>query len=143
VTEGGCAAYVRFFETLRPETLAGLDQLVAHDIRFQDPFNAVQGPAAVRRVFEKMFEDVGDPRFQVIRHVEADGVCFLQWQFSGRLQSLGGKPFSFVGISVVRFDATGRVVEHTDFWDAAEHFYEKVPLLGWVLRKIKKRCRVG
>ena len=37
--------------------------------------------------------------------------------------------------------ADGRVVEHRDYWDAAEQLYEKLPLIGGVLRLLKRSMR--
>jgi hypothetical protein len=31
------------------------------------------------------------------------------------------------------------VVEHIDYWDAAEQIYERLPVLGNVLRPIRER----
>ena len=38
--------------------------------------------------------------------------------------------------------ADGRVAYHRDYWDAAEEVYEKIPLLGGLLRWIKRRLQV-
>ena len=44
--------------------------------------------------------------------------------------------------SHLRFAADGRIAYHRDYWDAAEEVYEKVPLLGGLLRRIKRRLQV-
>ena len=36
---------------------------------------------------------------------------------------------------------TGRVVAHRDYWDAAEELYEKLPVLGALMRLLKRRLR--
>jgi len=33
----------------------------------------------------------------------------------------------------------GKVVEHIDYWDAAEQVYERLPLLGPILRRVRQR----
>jgi hypothetical protein len=40
----------------------------------------------------------------------------------------------------LHFDAAGRVVLHRDYWDAAEELYEKLPLLGTLMRWLKRRA---
>jgi hypothetical protein len=43
------------------------------------------------------------------------------------------------GVSEVRFDAAELVVEHVDYWDPAAAVYERLPLLGGVLRGLRRR----
>ena len=42
------------------------------------------------------------------------------------------------GATLVRFDTQGRVTLHRDYWDAAEELYEKLPLLGTLMRWLRK-----
>jgi hypothetical protein len=41
-------------------------------------------------------------------------------------------------MSRVRFDAGGRVVLHQDYWDSASGLFEHVPVLGGLIRAVKK-----
>jgi len=43
------------------------------------------------------------------------------------------------GVTHLRLAADGRVAEHTDLFDAAEGFYETLPVIGGALRAIKRR----
>jgi hypothetical protein len=36
--------------------------------------------------------------------------------------------------------ADGRIAEHRDYWDAAEELYEKLPLIGGLMRWLKARA---
>ena len=45
------------------------------------------------------------------------------------------------GSTYLVFGVDGRVVEHRDYWDAAEQLYEKLPLIGGVLRLLKRSMR--
>ena len=133
-TDPRAAALIAHYETL---TLAGLDALVdlyAEDCRFKDPFNEVSGRAALRRVFAHMFETVKSPRFVVHEALVEGEQCFLGWDFHA-----GGLVIR--GASHLRFDAAGLVVAHRDYWDAAEELYEKLPLLGALMRWLKRRLR--
>lgn len=123
---------------MEPGNLAELDGVVADAVRFRDPFNDVTGRAALRRVFERMFEDVAEPRFVVRRKTWEEDVCLVAWTFDARMRS-SGKPLKFEGMSEVRVDVGGHVIEHVDHWDPARSIYEDVPVLGAVLRRIRKR----
>ena len=45
------------------------------------------------------------------------------------------------GATHLRFAADGRVSFHRDYWDAAEELYEKLPLLGSLMRGLKRAAR--
>lgn len=128
------AALIALYETLTP---AGLDRLVAlyaDGCRFKDPFNDVRGRAALRRVFEHMFETLKSPRFVITTAFVEGDQCFLAWDFhTGDLVIRGA--------SHLRFDAAGLVADHRDYWDAAEELYEKLPVLGALMRLLKRRLR--
>ena len=129
-----------FFEALKPEDVARMAKLYTEDCSFRDPFNEVRGLPAVQRVFEHMFETLVSARF-VVRDAFADGdQAFLTWDFLLRLK---GQPNErrIHGSSHLRFAPDGRVAYHRDYWDAAEEVWEKVPLLGAVLRLLKRKLR--
>ena len=129
--------FVRLFEGLSPADLPRLGEVYAEQARFVDPFNDVTGLAAVRGIFGHMFETVEAPRF-VVREVLIDGKrCFLTWDFHLRLR---GRAELIHGGSLLHFDAEGRVCLHRDYWDAAGELYEKLPLLGTLMRWLKRRA---
>jgi len=131
--------YRQYLESLSPASLAEIGDFVTPDVHFKDPFNDVRGAEAMRRVFEHMFEDVSDIRFTVRRTAVDGDVCLMHWRFEGRLR---GTPWVFDGTSVVKFAADGRVSEHIDHWDAAADFYERLPVIGWLLAWIRRRLSV-
>ena len=126
----------RFYETLTPAALDGLDQLYAPDARFKDPFNEVAGTTAIRRIFAHMFATTDAPRFVVTDCIEQGEQAMLGWAFHFALR---GRALTVRGVTHLRFDAEGRVTLHRDYWDAAEELYEKLPVVGGLMRLIKRR----
>lgn len=134
-------AYARAYEALTPDTIEALLALTAPDIRFKDPFNDVCGQEALRGLFRHMFQVAGDPRF-VVHHAALSGdTGLLRWGFKAEVRGLG--LWRVEGMSEIRFGADHCIVEHIDHWDAAEQFYEKLPVIGWLLRLIRRRMRAG
>ncbi len=129
---------VRFYETLSPESLDHLREVYAPQARFKDPFNDVAGTAAIEAVFRHMFEQVGDPRFDVTSCIESERRAALEWVFGFTLR---GRRIRVRGASVVDFDDDGRVTLHRDYWDPAEELYEKLPVLGALFRALRRRLR--
>lgn len=130
----------QFYETLTPASLVAIGEIYADDARFKDPFNEVRGVAAVRHVFEHMYVQVDAPRF-VVRHAVAQGdEAFLVWDFHFRMKRSPQREETIRGATHIQFARDGRVAHHRDYWDAAEELYEKLPLLGGLMRWIRRRA---
>jgi steroid Delta-isomerase len=134
------ARIVTLFETLMPADTARLHEVYAADVRFKDPFNDVQGIAAVQQVFSHMFVALDEPRF-VVRDIIVQGdACFLTWDFIFRFKRFSRELQTIRGGSHVELDAQGRITLHRDYWDAAEELYEKLPVVGGLMRWLKRRA---
>ncbi len=135
-------ALVRYFETLKPQSLAELPRFYAADCRFRDPFNDVRGLPALQAIFTHMFERLESPRFYVRERVFEAPRLFITWDFEFRFRNFRPQATQLIhGSSLICFDDTGMVAVHRDYWDAAEELYEKLPLLGVLLRWLKKQGR--
>ena len=130
------AGIVRFYETLAPVTLDQLAGLYAADARFKDPFNDVVGIAAITGIFRHMFTTVEAPRFEVTTRLLTGREAMLGWDFHLRLR---GRPVVIHGVTHLSFDTDGLVCLHRDYWDPAEELYERLPIIGALMRWLKKR----
>jgi hypothetical protein len=128
-------------------TLGGVDalaQLYAADAKFKDPFNDVQGRSAIAHIFRHMFSQVDAPKFAVTALIAKDGAAgyspqiFMRWDFSFVARGVAQK---IHGATHFEFDAQGLITLHRDYWDAAEELYEKIPVLGGLMRWLKRRLR--
>ena len=135
------ARLVAFYEHLSVESLAQLGAVYAPHARFKDPFNEVEGHAAILAIFEHMFVQVDAPRFIVLDSMGQGEQAFLTWEFRFRMKRWVTGEQCIRGATHVRFDAQGRVLSHRDYWDVAEELYEKLPLLGSFMRMLKRAGR--
>ncbi len=135
---------VHFFEHLQPTDVTRMADIYTSDAQFKDPFNEVQGVPAIARIFAHMFETLDAPRFVITQQVQQGAQCFVTWDFlfamprveSGRLQTIRGATHF-----VLREEAgVWRVAVHRDYWDAAEELYAKLPVVGSLMRWLKKRA---
>ena len=133
-------AVVALFESLSSADLPTLRDVYAVDARFKDPFNAVQGLPAIAAIFGHMFRQLDAPRFVVRSIVAAGDELFLTWDFDFRTRGRAGRSLRIHGASHLRFGADGRVALHRDYWDAAEELYEKLPVIGALMRWLKRRA---
>lgn len=131
---------VHYFETLQPQSLTQLGSIYHAQAQFKDPFQQVQGLAAIERIYQHMFSALASPRF-VIQHRLGDAQqCFLTWDFCFAVQR-GSRRWDIVihGSTHLLLDAQGLITHHRDYWDAAEELYEKLPVLGSLMRWLKQK----
>jgi ketosteroid isomerase-like protein len=142
--EAALQQVVHFFEHMQPSDVARLADIYTADAQFKDPFNEVQGIPAIEGIFGHMFEALDAPRFVITNQVLQNTQAFVTWDFlfampridNGATQTIRG------ATHFVLREETGvwRVAVHRDYWDAAEELYEKLPLVGSLMRWLKKRA---
>jgi len=141
ITDARLAALAQFFESLSPADLDRIGAFYAADARFKDPFNEVQGLPAIRAIFAHMFEALHEPRFVVTGGFAQGDQAFLTWNFVFRFKRFGSHTVQTVrGATHLCFAADGGVSLHRDYWDAAEELYEKLPVVGGLMRWLKRRA---
>jgi hypothetical protein len=135
------ARVVHFFETLTPQCVTGIAALYDAQARFKDPFNDVTGVPAILHIFEHMFVALHEPRFVVTGQVVQGQQCFLTWEFRFRFKNFKTSTGqTILGSSHLVFSPQGLITLHRDYWDAAEELYEKLPLVGSLMRWLKQRA---
>lgn len=132
---------VTLFEHFTPADLRRLDGFYTPDASFKDPFHEVRGLEAIVRVYAHMFEALEAPRFVVTARVVDGDQCFLAWEFHFAYRNFRrGQPQTVRGGSHLLLAPDGRIRSHRDYWDAAEEVYEKLPVVGGLMRWLKGRA---
>lgn len=134
---------INLFESLSRADVARLGEFYANDASFKDPFNDVHGLPEVQRVFDHMYVALDAPRFIVTAAVAEGDECFLTWDFLFGFKRYAPGEQTVRGSTHLRFDTDGRIAMHRDYWDAAEELYEKLPLLGMLMRWLKRRANAS
>lgn len=148
-----------WYRNLSRGSLARISEFYTEDAFFKDPFNEFRSRDMIVLVFEHMFDTLENPRF-VITDVISNSITnnitntgtnaltgsgpdkqktFLIWDMEFSLQ---GKAMKIHGCSHLVFASDGRVEYHRDYWDAAEELYEKLPLLGWLMKRLKRKLQI-
>ncbi len=133
---GPADSYIRFYEAMSPETMGDLAKVASPDVHFRDPFNDVTGIESYQKLLVKMFEAVPDVKFTVSHQAVDGNTCFIRWRMTATLR---GSPWVVEGMSELKFAPDGKVRAHIDYWDAAAQFYEKFPMVGPVIKFIRRR----
>jgi steroid Delta-isomerase len=140
-TDNAVDRLVRYFESISPQSVERIPELYAANARFKDPFNEVSGTPAIERIFAHMFVSLHEPRFVVTQRVVQGDQVFLTWDFIFRFKRFDTETLQTVrGASHLVMGSDGKITLHRDYWDAAEELYEKLPVVGGLMRWLKKRA---
>ncbi len=120
---------------------ANTTKVYAPDCYLDDTLKTLHGATNVQAYFlatAAVAESVTATFDDVTR--SGDGLYYFRWVMDTRLKKVAqGETIRTIGISVVRFDAEGRVLVHQDYWDSAAGLFDHVPVVGWGTRAIKAR----
>lgn len=128
--------YRDVLQSLNAETLDRLDDLIAPNICFKDPFHEVVGPEAMKAVFARLFSAAENIDFVIDDVACGEDYAYFRWTLDA---SLSNEPWHVTGVTRAQFDASGRVSDHVEYWDAASQLYERFPVMGSLLRYVRRR----
>jgi hypothetical protein len=123
-----------WYATLSPDTLPDIRRLYAPTASFKDPFNDVIGVDAIEKIFVHMFSTTEHPRFIFGEIIQQEQQAFLTWEF---IFTLKDKEYTVKGGTHLHFDDAGLVTMHRDYWDAAEELWQKLPIIGVLVRWLR------
>ena len=138
-SDAALARFRRFFEEFSAAWIARVDELYAPGFVFKDAFHTIDGDhAALRAYLGRALTALAESRFVVEDVATGGDGSYLRWRWAWRRRARD--PLHVApGVTHLRFAADGRITHHTDLFDAAGGFYETLPVLGTVLRAIKRR----
>jgi hypothetical protein len=132
--------FLTTYQELNADNLHRLDEIYSEKIHFIDPAHEIHGLERLRSYFAGLYREVQSISFQFNHPVNVDNEAYLQWLMSLQHPKLqGGHTISIPGASYLRFTDNGKVDHHRDYFDLGAMLYEQLPLLGTVIRTLKRR----
>ncbi len=128
------SSYIHF----NSKTLSQLPEIYANDIQFRDPFHAINGLPQLTGYFESMMKDLIECRFEFHHSLELPTEAVLFWTMHYRHKKIAsGKLLEISGSSHLKFNE--KINYHHDYFDAGAMLYEHLPLVGGIIRFLKRR----
>ncbi|WP_165311714.1 nuclear transport factor 2 family protein [Vibrio ziniensis] len=129
----------QFYQKLDKSNLHLLAEVYHHDVVFEDAAHRIEGLALLEDYFHSLYENVERCQFTIHTMHQADGDGFLAWTMHLQHPKLsGGKQIDVRGMTHLQF-SEHKVIYHRDYFDLGEMLYEHLPLLGGLIRAIKRR----
>lgn len=131
--------YISFFENLeKTKTIKEYEKIFDKNIYFKDPFHETSSLEELYNIFQKMYKNLYYAKFEVLDSIAKDKENYiLKWRFNFKLNA-DDYVDSFEGLSEVTFK-DGMAVSHIDYWDSAQAIYEKLPLIKYIIKFVKKQ----
>ena len=135
------ARWKRVFADFTPEALKkSVRESYGKDAWFYDTLKIVRGVDAIEHYLVESAEGVESCKVEIQDGWRSGDEHYFRWEMHIVFKKLKkGEVQRSVGISHLRFDKDGMVVMHHDYWDATDGLFEKVPVLGWGIRRIKAK----
>lgn len=126
------------YEHVELNTIDSLMACYAENATFRDPFQEVHTRQEIRAIFIKMYDQLAEPKFIIKSSLSENNSAFFMWEFHFCFKRWNKSPKSFTGVSFLKFDEQFLVCNHQDFWDPAAGIYEHLPVIGALIRSLKR-----
>ena len=117
-----------------------LREYYRQDVYFKDPFNETRGLPKLIQIWQDRFRRLPDAQLRCHLHACNGDTAYIEWRL---IHSEGGRPVQRNGISKLLLDENGKVRVQMDYWDSGEHFYQRLPLIGGLMRWLADRQRAN
>ena len=131
--------FCSIYQALNKNNLASLKEVYSDNVVFTDPMHEVQGIVALTAYFEHLYHNLDHCHFHILQVIEQDGQACIVWQMEFAHQKIKkGQPIVVEGASHLQFSE--KIDKHRDYLDLGQMLYEHLPLIGPIIKTIKKRA---
>ncbi|CUB06197.1 nuclear transport factor 2 family protein [Marinomonas fungiae] len=126
-----------FYKDVKHPRLDAIGDVYSCQVKFRDPVHQIQGLAELHAYLSDMCESVESGRFEFLDQLVGTDTAYIKWNMYFRHPKLGNETHVVRGMSQIQFD--DRIYYHEDVYDMGQMIYEHVPVLGWAVKKLRKR----
>ena len=136
------ATITRFIDSINSLNSNNVNE-VLHDtytqhVNFIDPVKSINGLDDLKQYFSDLYEKVDHCHFELSNCLLVDNQYSLEWIMHLQHKKLSkDKSISLNGASFIQFN-DGKIHYHRDYYDLGALVYEQLPLLGMVVKKVRK-----
>ena len=136
--------FIKLYGGLNKQTLHYLGELYSQDIQFIDAVHEINGLNDLESYFEHLYSNLKECHFHIHHVVEKEtptgGEASLFWTMSYIHPKINkGAQITVDGTTLIKF--TDKVHYHRDYIDMGQMLYEHLPVIGPMVKFIKKRVQ--
>lgn len=131
--------FVEFYQQLDKNSANQLCHIYSEEITFIDPLSTHKGLPALTAYFANLLSNTNGCNF-IIQELNHQGdMAFVSWEMSFSHPKLNaGKYIEVEGMSRIQIK-DNKIVFQRDYYDLGNMFYEHLPLLGYLVRYLKRK----
>lgn len=131
--------FCALFQPLTTGGLPALAECYSDDVDFTDPLHHHVGRDRVMAYYAELMDGVTHCHFEFHERHTIGNVSVLTWTMQLAHPKLNsGRNIQVAGCSHLHW-RDQRVCRHRDYFDVGAMLYEHLPVIGWMIRGIKKR----
>lgn len=131
--------FLRMYQNLHADNVETLKTVYREDVRFVDPAHEINGIADLTAYFSALYTNINSIHFSFLEPLVVDSKGYVRWEMTFSHRRLaGGQPVVVNGVTYLEFDEQGMVYFHQDYFDLGVMLYEQIPLMGRMVKSIKK-----
>jgi len=130
-----------FYEEFGDADLDELDSIYDEEVAFNDPIHGLETLKDLKKVYKAMLENVKYCRFVFEDEFVGKESAYLVWQMRLSHEKLaGGAEIVLPGSTHLRFTDDGKKIRHHhDYYDLGAMVYEHIPVVSWIVGKVKSK----
>ncbi len=139
--EAAIERFKDFYSVFTQENILDkIRHVYAKDAYLIDSFKDLNGIEDIEAYILRFLKSLESCTFEFLDVAVSGGDYYFRWVSEAKAKTIKkGQVMRAYGMSHIRFDETGKVVLHMDFFDSASNFYEHIPMLGSMIKFIKRR----
>ncbi len=132
--------FLETFQQLDGDNLDLLRRIYAPTITFIDPIHTVEGIEKLMDYYAQLYLNAISLDFSFKNKMHAGNAAYVQWSLLIAHPKLKhGKIIAVPGTSYLQFGQGDLVELHRDYFDLGAMLYEQIPVLGYLVKSIKRR----
>lgn len=131
--------FARFFGNLTEENAAALTrETYADPVFFYDTLKVIESVPELEHYFVETARNTESVQARIEDVARSGPDYYVRWTMDIQMKKFRrGQTLRSVGMTHLRFNPEGKIILHHDYWDSTSGFFEHVPGLGFVIRRIK------
>jgi len=131
--------FINMLKNFNHNNLKSLETIYSDYVQYEDPINTGKDLPHLKLILEDLLKVFKGITFESIHSIHDDDFAFVSWKMRYKFRN---KDYEIDGISRLRFNESGQITEHKDYWDASFPLYGTFPIMGPIMKLIKKFVRV-